>query len=333
MNRVRMPSPGHRIRDACLLAVSMAVCLVIPNQLLHAQSVLEIPPPARASGMGLAHVAVVSGADAAWWNPAALGFAGWSHSATGTYRRVQLLDPGAFGYLFLGYATQIEGAGTIAADLAYISYGTQLHTDFSGQLLGEYTPYMLAPAAAFGGKVFADLSLGVGFKVIHAFYFPSEAEVAGEYNASATSVALDGGLLWSGHSQPVSVGLAVQNLGPGLEFAEGESDPLPRSLRAGVGYQAVSTADHALLLAGDLDKPLVNWDDGPKLNLGMEYLFRSTLAVRFGWIYEGWYQDIDPINDPTLGFGVRIGWFAFDYASVPLDTETRNWLITFGATF
>lgn len=283
--------------------------------------------------MGLAHVAVASDADAAWWNPAALGFAEWSQSATGTYRRVQLLDPEAFGYLSLGYAIRIEGVGTMAADFSYISYGTQIYTDQSGQFLGEFTPYMLAPAAAFGGKVSEDLAVGLGFKVVHAYWFPGEVGTPREYNSSATSVALDGGLLWSSKQQPVSVGVVVQNLGPGLEYSTEDSDPLPRRLRGGVGYQAVSTVDHALLVAADLDQPLVDWYDGPKLDLGTEYVYRSTLALRFGWIYEGWYQDIEPINDPTFGLGVRVGWFSFDYATIPLDTETRNWLITFGAAF
>jgi len=327
-----LSSLGDWTRDRLLRAIAIGLVLMIPQRPVLAQSVLEVPPAARASGMGLAQVAVARDANAAWWNPAALGCAEWSQAATWTYRRVQVFSPEAFGYLHLGYATRIEGVGAIAADFSYIGYGTAVATSPEGQFLGEYTLYMLAPAAAFGSKVSDELAIGVGFKVVHAFIHP-EGSAPADINSRATSVALDGGLLWSSTNRPLSVGLVVQNLGPGLEYAEGSSDPLPRSLRGGVGYQAVSMADHGLLLAADLDQPLLKWYSGPKLNLGTEYVFHRTLAVRFGWIYEGWYQDIEPINDPTFGLGVRIGWFSFDYATLPLDTEARNWLITFGAAF
>ena len=76
MGRGRSPNSS---RLAALLLVSSLLAAAGA----HAQSSagaasLQIPPSARANGMGGAHVAVVDDASATWWNPAALAFMrGW----------------------------------------------------------------------------------------------------------------------------------------------------------------------------------------------------------------------------------------------------------------
>jgi hypothetical protein len=287
---------------------------------------LQIEPSARANGMGKAQVGIVDDATASWWNPAALAFLDDRQVTLMHSQLVPGLADDVF-YEFFGYASKIKGLGGYGVHVIYLTYGKNVATDFSGQVIGEFTSYEVVPSVSFGTKLTDNLGLGVNFKFVWVDLAPAAVTRDG-HDGRGTTVAVDGALLWRIPKYRMNWGLNFQNIGPDLAFIdEDQSDPLPRNLKIGVGYWLLATEDHTLILGADLNKPFVRVDDGPLLNVGTEYQLGDYLAGRFGWVYEGWFSQIDPINGPTFGIGLNYKGFAFDYASVPqapgLDRVSR----------
>jgi hypothetical protein len=83
----------------------------------------------------------------------------------------------------------------------------------------------------------------------------------------------------------------------------------------------IARPGHTLILAADLNKPFVRVDDGPLLNVGSEYSLGDYLIGRLGYVYEGWFSPIEPIDGPSFGFGLRYKGFSFDYANVPQSPD------------
>lgn len=131
------------------------------------------------------------------------------------------------------------------------------------------------------------------------------------------------------------MGICFQNLGPGLDFDDDHPpDPLPRNLKIGVAQQIFAGGGQHFLVAADLNKYLVRAEYEPILNLGAEHgvSWRDLrAAIRYGWIYEGWLYDRDPINDPTYGLHLSFKGLSIDYANFPA-TKRRN-MFSFGASF
>jgi hypothetical protein len=287
---------------------------------------LQIEPSARANGMGKAHVAIVDDAVASWWNPAALAFITERQATLMHSQLVPGLADDVF-YEFIGFSSDIGGLGGYGINLIYLTYGKNIATDFSGQVLGEFTSYEVVPSFAIGTKVNDDIGLGVNFKFVWVDLAPAAVTQDG-HDGRGTTVAVDGAALWRIPKYRMNWGLNFQNIGPNLAFIdEDQSDPLPRNLKVGVGYWALVREGHTLILSADLNKPFVRIDDGPLLNVGSEYSLGDYLAGRFGWVYEGWFSQIEPINGPSFGLGLRYKGFSFDYASVPqapdLDRVSR----------
>lgn len=287
---------------------------------------LQIPPSARANGMGGAHTGVVNDASAVWWNPAALAFMVGNQ---GTLMHSQLVPSLADDvyYEYFGYTTDIKGLGSIGASVVYLTYGKNVATDFSGAVIGEFTSFEVAPSFAFGTQIAKNIGIGVNLKFVWVDLAPSSVTRDGEAGRG-TTVAVDGALMWRIPRYRMNWGLNFQNIGPNLAFIdEDQSDPLPRNLKLGVGYWVLASDYHSLIVAVDLNKPFVKVNDGPLLNVGTEYNFGEYLSGRFGWVYEGWFQQVEPINGASFGFGLRYRSFSFDYASWPqapdLDRVSR----------
>ncbi len=303
-------------RASCLV-----FCLVILASGAHAQSSagaasLQIPPSARANGMGGSHVAVVNDAAANWWNPAALAFMSGRNATLMHSQLVPSLADDVY-YEYFGYTQDIEGLGGIGVSVVYLTYGKNVATDFSGAVVGDFTSFEVAPSFAFGTKLNENLGVGVNLKFVWVDLAPAAVTRDGEAGRG-TTVAVDGAVLWRLPEYRLNAGINFQNIGPNLAFIdEDQSDPLPRNLKIGVGYWALATAEHSLILTADLNKPFVARNDGPILNVGSEYNLGAYLAARFGWVYEGWFQAVEPIDGPAFGFGLKYKNFGFDYASWP----------------
>jgi hypothetical protein len=276
---------------------------------------LDLPPGARAIGMGSAQGAVAEDADAAYWNPAALGFLEPDQAATFTYSRLRGLEN--YPFVHAAYAHSIPKLhGAIAASFAYFDVGEQ--TAFPTD--ETYRPHELAPGVAFGGQIGEGLAVGIGFKVYQIdFSRPDDESDEG----SSTTFLFDGGVLWRTQDYRLMVGGTLQNLGPDLELSPGESNPPARNLKLSLGSHLVDERNARLAVAADLNIPLAGESNAPHLMVGGEMRVGPYAAMRIGLHYDGWVIEDDEFTEnldqyaTTLGFGVRVRGIEVDYANAP----------------
>jgi hypothetical protein len=99
-------------------------------------------------------------------------------------------------------------------------------------------------------------------------------------------------------------------LGPQAKFVEEKFYP-PFQARLGAAYTAEKKRMRGkVTLSGDF---LFSNDMDEKLLIGMEYLYKNSLAVRFG--YRGGYY----AQGVTMGIGVVYDRLRFDYAYMPIE--------------
>lgn len=293
---------------------------------------LSIPPTGRANGMGQAYVAIADDASATWWNPGGLAFLG-KKEASLTYAK---LVPGLADDVFImfpAYTAPVKTWGTFGASIVYLSYGTSQATSSTGEDLGTFTSYEMAPTLSYGTKLGNDLGIGASFKYVRVQLSPDLPGLSGAGKGS--TVAFDIGALYKIPGNMVNVGLAIQNLGPSISFiADDRSDPIYRNAKLGVAINAYNKKEFSVVATGDINQLLVQGEitqpDGsvdkryqkPIYNFGGEVAYNSevALALRGGYVY-----DADgSIKDPTYGFGIGYKSFDIDFASIPQakDPET-----------
>ncbi len=286
--------------------------------------------------MGMAHGAIAEGPDAGYWNPAALAFIETSHAANVTYSSLKGVFDLDFPFVHAAYAartSKLEGA--VAVSFSYFDLGEG--TDTMGE---TYTLYELAPAVSYGGRLSDELALGIGLKMYRIDYSNSTDEPDTDF--TDTTVLFDAGMLWRGVDSRLLLGGSVQNLGPGLELgSDGDSSPPTRNVKLAFGARLVDMAAGQLLTACDLNIPIAGEDNSPRLMAGAEMLVGEHAALRIGFRYDGWFLGDDDFADEqqlyatTMGFGVRVKGFVFDYANAPWDVSSPkdSHHITVGAQF
>jgi len=249
---------------------------------------LKMGVGARACAMGEAFVAVADDASAIYWNPA--GLKQLAKVEVLAMQNFWLLD---MSYQYAAAAVPLRfGAFGVAA--TYSSSGTiPRYEEF--RKVGEYSAYDAAGTAAYAGKVpgfgFGVLDFGLALK-----YVQQQID-----SFQARGFAGDLGLLYKAPLPMVDlkVGLAVQNVGPGIKFIE-QADPLPLNVKAGLAARV-----GPLTLAVDANKPR---DNDLRLNIGAEGVILDVLALRAGY---------NTANSFTAGGGVTWKMVSIDYAFVP----------------
>jgi hypothetical protein len=293
---------------------------------------LSIPPTGRANGMGQAYVAVADDATATWWNPGGLAFLDKKEASITYAKLVPDLADDVF-IMFPAYTMPVKSWGTFGASIVYLSYGTSQATSSTGEDLGTFTSYEMAPTLSYGTKVMEGLGVGASFKYVRVSLSPDLPGLPGAGQGS--TVAFDVGALYKVPGDLVNVGIAVQNIGPSISFiADDRSDPIYRNAKLGVAVNAYKKKEFSALVVGDVNQLLVRGEisqpDGstkkryqkPIFNAGAEVAYNSevALALRGGYVYDS----DGSIKDPTYGFGVGYKLFDIDFASIPQakDPET-----------
>lgn len=262
---------------------------------------LKIPVNPRAIGMGQAFTAVADDASAVYWNPAGLNQMQGSEIAA-------------------EYDVFIE---TVTYN--YFNAGFKMGNDFSlglgGKFLGtglenEVNQAGVTTGATFGEN-YDDIDVAAAYRLSYSFDVGITAKYITETLAStsASTVAVDIGLLYKSPIPHLKFGLDIQNLGPGLTFVS-VPDPLPLTFKLGAAYEMF---DDSFTMACDVDFPN---DDAVAASVGGEYWYKNTLAGRFGYQFQGSIDQnqlgIGGQAGLYLGAGVKISLFktnfGFDYA-------------------
>ena len=309
---------------------------------------LQIPPGARAEGMGRFFSAVADDAFAPWWNPAGLAFMrGWNAGLMHAKLVPDLADDVYFEYL--GVSKHVEGWGGVSGTFTYLNYGTSTATNpDSPDPIGEFSSFEFSPSVALGTVIVPNLGVGLNLKLLHVNLAPEE--FAGGGSGSGTTFAVDVGTLYQMNrnvesffgSAPgimqTSLGLMIGNLGPDISLVdERQSDPLPRNLKVGASWGVRVPESFSLLTGVALEKSLVSEaipdsiadqlsfyeKNEVLLSGGVEFGFLDLAFGRLGYIYD----DPGEIKGVTFGAGFHLKRFGFDFASIPqfreLDRVTK----------
>lgn len=257
-------------------------------------SFLFLDANARSVGMGGAYTALAYDANALLYNPAGLGMVS-RHEAT--FMHNQFFE--GISHEYLGLALR-QGLGF---NLNYIRYPRTARTtyDVTDGSLGSFGGHDLSAAAGYGHSLAEGLSVGASFKYIRQ-------AIDNQY---ANAYAFDLGFL--ARAEGLSLGLAVQNMGPDARFQKarfrGAREHLPLNIRGGAGYAFQWLGlDHVLAIDAAKER-----SEDAVMGIGFESVIAKTLALRVGY---------NSRNSSDIGLSGGIGWkisrdLSVDYAVAP----------------
>ena len=245
---------------------------------------VRIGVSARAAGMGDAYIAVVNGAEANYYNPAALAnmksnysvffnhtswFAGIKHEFVAASHKFKFGAVGASitalytGQMKVRTPQQPEGTGA-----------TFYAANYRGEL--SYAK-KLTQRVGFGGSVsFLNMRLYNGF-VERAY----SADIAVDYRT---------------HFRNFRFAMMIANLGSSIKFVN-ESYPQPVNFSFGASIDVIDGTNNKVLVSAEAKKP----NDGDPLGqAGLEYSFKDLFFVRGGYKFN--YDSATY----SAGAGVRI---------------------------
>ncbi|MDP2883546.1 MAG: PorV/PorQ family protein [Ignavibacteria bacterium] len=269
---------------------------------------LKVMPTARATAMGDAFVSLASGADATFWNPAGL-------TKIENYEMTSTLTMWLFDtkQLALAYGLPMGDWGTLGFQFQYVDFGSIEETRadavdlvvpangapfFNAGLTGRtFTPYSylvgLSYARAFTDKFSAALTVKYAMESLWSNQTITIVNsVTGEvtsYKTYADVVLFDFGMLYNTGFRSIQIGIAAQNFGPQVTFADA-AHPAPLAFRLGVsgnlfGQEGLLFQDNTnrLTVAYDLFQPN---DYRQQMHVGAEYAFSELFMLRAGYKYD-----------------------------------------------
>ena len=271
----------------------------------------------RGAAMAGAMVAMETGLDGLFYNPAALGSAE-KRNANLTYLK-HLLDIESG---FIGYSQPVKDYGTIAAGINYINFGRFDEATAFGELTGNtFRAADLQFTLGYGKKILEWMSAGVSVK-----YVRSEI-----WDVTSSAAAFDaGGLIYTPFDN-VKIGFGIYNLGKTLNGYYDYKDELPLGYKLGFSKPL---AHLPLEIALQVDKFK---DSDLYLSAGGEFTISEMFRLRAGWSTKGADQRVDGNSDVlagvSFGLGLRTSGVIFDYSMSSwgeLGTLTR---VTIGGEF
>jgi hypothetical protein len=166
-----------------------------------------------------------------------------------------------FGYV--SYSYDLKNIGTFAGGIQYINYGTFLHSDETGEILGEFVPSEYSFNIAFAQNITPKLHYGVNLKTIYSSFF----------SYFSSGLALDAGLAYIDTAKLFSAGIVVKNLGIQLRpYTPGNQEPLPLDVQIGL----TKKLQHAPFRFSVTAMDLLNW------NLSYTSVFSNTYQLDEG---------------------------------------------------
>ncbi|MFQ5650050.1 MAG: PorV/PorQ family protein [bacterium] len=258
---------------------------------------LQIGVSARATGMGESFVALVNDASAAFYNPAALTEVGGREAM---FNHTNL--PGGLAHFYAAYVQPVSGFGTVAISFNMLTTGDMpITVAFEGATGETFSASESAIAVSYAKQLTDRFSVGGTGKLILE-------DLAG---FDERTVAFDVGTLYHTGFRDLTIGMAVSNFGPDLNFGtekdsggnvifEGQNFPLPITFKFGIALDVVNRSTSKLILASNLVQPN---DNLRYETVGFEYSWQDALFLRGGFKIDE-EDDEDNAGD-TNGFSER----------------------------
>ena len=323
--------------------------------------ILNLGGGARARALGDAFYAVSGDVTTSLWNPSGLADMPESRLRSGqkaAQASMFYTDYSApFGeageglyYTFLSGAMPLGDFGTVGATLQMQGQGTiAVTTDSPDVLREESLGTNFAFTFSYADRITESLSAGINGKIIRM--------VLGRENGNSYAIDLGAQYHLPYELVPTTIGIAIQNVGPGISFIdENQADPLPRLLRVGTSISLYRDRyNHLRFVSGitayvdkliededelAVDLERLNAEREEKLtreqllsdrgvgirafewrhlqkNVGLEYWLGNILALRVGYKVEPGINLPNLIDHFTGGIGVKIYLFNLDLSYGP----------------
>lgn len=253
---------------------------------------LSLDADARAAALAGAYTALAQDDNALLYNAAGLG---------GVLRyQATFMHDQRFSGTSREYAAAAapQGFGLEASWLGYPKIARTTLSQPDGAGLGEASGYDLSAAAGWGRRLLGGWLAGAAVKLVRETLDGSTGQGA----------AIDLGVLYAPAAQGLSLGAALQNLGPSVRF-QGADEPLPLRWRAGAGYR-FRVAGRAAALSVDVSKQRAAAASAAG---GAEVEVWRSLALRAG------YRAAQEAGfGATGGLGWTVGRLRVDYAFAPM---------------
>jgi hypothetical protein len=275
---------------------------------------------ARGIAMGGAMAAATDDSSSIYWNPAGLAQV---PRMSASFMHAQYIAD--IIYETASYAQRISDSAVVGGGVRYLNGGSVTGTDINGLNTGTFTPASYVAEAGWGQSIYdlsdseMDLAMGVTGRMI--------SSTLGA--ATATGYGADFGVQsrFYTNSSSYDVGLTIQNLGSGQRF-----DQVRNTLPARIRFGGAVKPTKSLTLTAEMVAPV---NDTPFGAAGAELTWevqRNMKAAARAGVNTETYQSLGFASILSLGLGLTINDFTFDYAFVPmgvLGTATQRLSISF----
>ncbi|UCF63391.1 MAG: PorV/PorQ family protein [bacterium] len=231
---------------------------------------LQMSIGSRAQGMGSAFTAMTADLNSIYYNPAGIGF---SYRPGLMFFHGQLYEDLAIENFSSVYP--LPNRVTLSFGLSYLHLPAIKKYDINPQTGGfidtggEFQVYDFVPQLGISYRFPNDVAIGFQVK-----YLQERID-----NITASGFAFDLGILYKIPVDYLSVGAAIQNLGPKLKYDQ-TSESLPLTYRLGIAYQI---PQYMFTFSFDAVKTVSEeWEFQP----GMEVEFLNSFAMRAGYQFQ-----------------------------------------------
>ncbi|OYD17083.1 hypothetical protein CH333_01995 [candidate division WOR-3 bacterium JGI_Cruoil_03_44_89] len=151
-------------------------------------------------------------------------------------------------YSYVGGVSPINERDFLGVDYTCFTYGETEAIDPDGNpIIGKYKTYDLAVGVSYGVRPLRNLGIGVSLKYIYSYICPQSVieRIYGDdtdVRGYASSLAMDVGVLYKVPLLGLSFGATIKDVGLDLDWGL-DSDPLPRRVRWGMGFDTSPLLD------------------------------------------------------------------------------------------
>ncbi|MCX6152183.1 MAG: PorV/PorQ family protein [Ignavibacteriales bacterium] len=292
---------------------------------------LSIGSDARASAMGDAVTALEGTSSSMFFNPASM--ARLTDLVSASVGNTKWIADINHLYGSIAFSPSQGQYGVFGFFFQTVDYGDMVGTIIADNEQGFIETGLFSPSAfAFGvgyAKALSDkFAVGGNVKYVYQDLGSGLIGLAGDgsktvVNARANTFAFDIGVLYHTGYKSLNFAMSIRNFSKETKF-EKENFELPLTFKVGMSFNAMDLIDvnpdmHSLSLNIDAVHPR---DFDQQINIGAEYLFMKTIALRAG------FSTPNDVHDFTAGFGVqqRISgiWLAADYGYTPFTDGFKD---------
>ena len=250
-------------------------------------------------------------------------------------------------HLYGGLTIPLNDWGTLGFSVNFVSFGsTVVSGDIDADDLVAYNSSEIVGGISYGTRFPNDWGLGLSIKFFYSDL--SSGASTGEEEATTFGYAFDVGVLKKNLIvDKLNLALVLANIGPSVYYVDKTiEDPIPLTWRLGLSYELLSLADYKWTIAADYNREVVYDDDkgdpepfyiacwksivNPErggdgltaaknsliqgvFNVGTEFIYSNTIALRLGYLYD----NTGKRNEVDFGFGFMLSdVLQFDFATI-----------------